>query len=413
MPLSSPSKRDFRHENHNTPKRKLIPDFNIDLVRRMKANNKDFSHSLGGGLLVTVDMNGTKTLRFRYRLNGSCRTMTLGDFYGYEYDEIIELWRDLKASVKSGTCPMAEQRKALQRKSMKHLSIASLSETYLNEHVARLKNPKASGYYIEKHIKPKFGTVAIDELSLGMIHSATKTLKPTVIRKTVEKLNSIIEYAQAKGLIDVANVLQGKVSNFGEAPRKVKRFLTMIELQDLLPKFVNSSLPEQYKCLTLLLLLTGQRKNEILRSKWSEVDWNNKTLSIAPERVKTERLRKDKAMAHIVFLCPTALELLRTMQAATGNHEKIFTNCNPNYYNEILTVTLRELNFKHFTPHDLRRTFFTNNLELGVPEPIVKKIVNHKLTGTQASYDQAEYRHQRIEAMNVWGSEIKKLLNGR
>nr|AKN37026.1 Phage integrase [Vibrio cyclitrophicus]AKN38264.1 hypothetical protein [Vibrio splendidus] len=410
MPPNTHMICDESHNKEDIPKRMLKPDFDIDLVRRFQPNGTQRSRSLGGGLLVTVSTAGSKSFRFKYRLNGACRTMTIGDVNQFEYAEVVELWSELKASVKAGVCPMTEQRKKLRQQAMQQHTINSLCDLYLDEHVSKLKNPKASGYYITKHIKPKLGTIVIGELSVKMIHDATKELRPTVIRKAVEKLNSVIVYAQSKGEIDGINILQGKVAHFGEAPRKVNRFLTMVELKELLPLLSKSNLSEEYKNLTLLLLLTGQRKREILRAKWGEIDWDNKTLSIAPERVKTERARKGKAMAHIVFLCPLALQILTDMKGYTGGQEYVFSNCTPNYYNETLTLALREIGFKHFTPHDLRRTFFTNNLELGVPEPIVKKIVNHKLTGTQASYDHAEYRHQRIEAMNQWGKFVFEFL---
>ena len=63
---------------------------------------------------------------------------------------------------------------------------------------------------------------------------------------------------------------------------------------------------------------------------------------------------------------------------------------------------------RHFTPHDLRRTFYTENIERGVDIFVLEKIVNHTITGTMAHYNLAEYWPFRVKTLNDWGTFLSE-----
>ena len=64
-----------------------------------------------------------------------------------------------------------------------------------------------------------------------------------------------------------------------------------------------------------------------------------------------------------------------------------------------------------FTPHDLRRTFATRLNELKVGPHIVEKILNHKMSGVMAVYNQADYQDERVAAMQLWADSLHNILN--
>ena len=64
-----------------------------------------------------------------------------------------------------------------------------------------------------------------------------------------------------------------------------------------------------------------------------------------------------------------------------------------------------------FTPHDLRRTFATRLNDLGFGPHVVEKVVNHRLSAVMAVYNHADYRKERIAAMQTWADELEKIIS--
>jgi len=64
----------------------------------------------------------------------------------------------------------------------------------------------------------------------------------------------------------------------------------------------------------------------------------------------------------------------------------------------------------YFTPHDLRRTFATRLNELKVGPHIVEKILNHRLSGVMAVYNQTDYFEERAIAMQLWADRLDRIV---
>jgi len=69
---------------------------------------------------------------------------------------------------------------------------------------------------------------------------------------------------------------------------------------------------------------------------------------------------------------------------------------------------------EHFTPHDLRRSAVTAMTELGIPQSIAGKILNHAPTGVTATvYDKYNYLKEKTEAMNRLGEKLESIFTGQ
>src|SRR5262249_27608155 len=67
-----------------------------------------------------------------------------------------------------------------------------------------------------------------------------------------------------------------------------------------------------------------------------------------------------------------------------------------------------------FRPHDLRRTVATRLAGMGVPDPVLKMILNHSLgkdiTGV---YNQYKYFEERKQALSAWAKQLLKIVSAR
>jgi len=155
-----------------------------------------------------------------------------------------------------------------------------------------------------------------------------------------------------------------------------------------------------------LLILTGQRRSEIGKLKWSYLGKDNVTLP--PEIVKNNR-------AHTFPLGTTAAHIL---EHAPRLGDFVFMarwNDKPcNGWQSCTFTLMKKCRTSHWTLHDLRRTFATNLAALGVAPHIVERLLNHTggtISGVAAIYNRHAYMAEMLEAIQKWEKHLAALVS--
>jgi integrase len=160
-----------------------------------------------------------------------------------------------------------------------------------------------------------------------------------------------------------------------------------------------------------LLLLTGQRRNEIGDLRVSEIDFENRCLRLGAERTKNRR-------EHIVPLSEPALSILsRVLVDAPasdgGNDGRVFRGFSWSLEKAKLD---RGLRIAPWRIHDLRRTVATGLGDLGIAAPhIVETLLNHVSghhAGVAGIYQRAKYETECRAALEAWGKWIETNATG-
>ncbi len=159
-----------------------------------------------------------------------------------------------------------------------------------------------------------------------------------------------------------------------------------------------------------LLLLTGQRRDEVAGMRWAELDLGAGVWTIAKERCKNGK-------AHVVDLHPEAIQLinpdLELVFSTTGRTQVSgFSRAK-----ERLDIRIQAILGDKFQPwrtHDLRRTAASGMAALGFPPHIIERVLNH-VSGAQGGlvsvYQRHEYRRERKEAIIAWGDHVLRLVS--
>jgi integrase len=161
-----------------------------------------------------------------------------------------------------------------------------------------------------------------------------------------------------------------------------------------------------------LLLLTGARRNEVARMKWSEVNLD-KALWIVP----ADRMKGDEP--HEVPLSPMAVGLLASLPrfagdcvfSTNGGRRPIsgFGNFKDDINRRICRTVPSGIPDWRF--HDLRRTMRTNLSTLGVSVFVSELVIGHRQKGVHAVYDVHRYEHEKRQALELWAAKLRSIVD--
>ncbi len=197
-------------------------------------------------------------------------------------------------------------------------------------------------------------------------------------------------------------------------PRKRKRFLT----EDEVGAYVRAAAatPYPYGPFFTLMILTGQRENEVAGMRRSEIDIGGRLWTIPEWRYKTGRI-------HLVPLTDLIAEVLAALLRALphGHGDCLFSIDHgqtpiKDFSKPVLTFRkkvvseLREANpgavMASWELEDTRRTVRTHLARLKVAREVGRALLGHAKENLDAVYDQYEYLEERHDALTLWGSAI-------
>jgi len=158
-----------------------------------------------------------------------------------------------------------------------------------------------------------------------------------------------------------------------------------------------------------LLILTGQRRDEVASMTWSEVDLDAGVWTIPGQRTKNGR-------PHLVHLSVAAREIIAPLPRRDGT-SLLFTTTGKRSISGFSKGKRRLDEFcgvRGWTFHDLRRSFATHLTEaLGFSPVVVDRILNHvsgSVKGVAAVYQRGEYLSERGEALDRWAEFIQEVV---
>src|SRR5262249_52195706 len=125
--------------------------------------------------------------------------------------------------------------------------------------------------------------------------------------------------------------------------------------------------------LVQMLIVTGQRRDEVAKMQWSEIELKERLWTLPRERAKNDR-------PHSVPLSPLAITIIKSVPRIAGPF--IFTTTGETASSGYSRAKRRldaELpkNMPAWRWHDLRRTLASGMARLGINLPTIEKVLNH------------------------------------
>ncbi|MBK1653366.1 tyrosine-type recombinase/integrase [Allochromatium vinosum] len=163
-----------------------------------------------------------------------------------------------------------------------------------------------------------------------------------------------------------------------------------------------------------VLMLTGQRREEVGGMRWVEVDLDAATWTLPAERTKNHR-------EHLIPLSTPVVEILRARQAEQAvmgmATEFVFTSFGPRPFSGWSKSKRRldaQAGIAPWTLHDLRRTLATRMAEdLRVLPHVIEATINHvsgARSGVAGTYNRALYLDERRAALDAWAGYVLRIV---
>jgi integrase len=190
------------------------------------------------------------------------------------------------------------------------------------------------------------------------------------------------------------------IPKIDEAPFRRERTLSKAELLALFDSIDQEE--DIYKDCVMMLLLTGQRKTNVLSMRWDEINYETKAWVIPLDKIKTKK-------AHVV---PLSQEAMAILQRRSDNAEQgeVYVFPSPRSKTGYIAdksgiggfwhrITKRAGLYdphdpkKHLRIHDLRRTLATYNVSFGGSLQATSKLLGH----SNISVTHDVYAHLSIE----------------
>lgn len=236
---------------------------------------------------------------------------------------------------------------------------------------------------------------------------------PVLANRTARLLEQMYKFGVQRRIVDSSPVVLLTPPGGREKPRK--RVLSDDELKAFLvdPKACVRGREKLWR-LIMVLLLTGARRGELAKARWTDIDWNARTWTIPDEHHKEEA-------GYICPLTDQAIEQLRALKKLASKAPSPWicaAKHSPGRAADPMQLSRRvarclplfkKRGIQQFTLHDLRRTVRTGLARLGVQPHIAERVLSHKQRGVIGVYDKHQYLNEKREALEKWAAHIDGL----
>lgn len=271
---------------------------------------------------------------------------------------------------------------------------------------------------VEKYIRDRLNTQTVRVESVlddGM--KIYRRRSPTTVHKEIVLLSAIFNMAMQERVAteNPCNFIRKAVRKKIPARIKRERYLTLEEEQRLFSEGLTGR-REHLREITLLALLTGMRRGELLRLKWEHINFGETLLvftvtggkhEVRPGWLLIEQSKNGKP--RLIPMSKKVKSLLESLNDDATNTEYVFRSIRTGLkITEIkrgFTSACTGAEIDNLTFHDLRHTWSTRAADCGVIHAVRRDILGHSSVTMTDDYTQStpEARERAMELVASYG----------
>jgi len=387
--------------------------------------------ALEPGLCVRITDRRAKSFVLVARLAGDSklRKILLGHFPAMKIAEAREAARAAKAQLRTGIDPRQAADKARKAdREAGRLARAGQVERRLVEfgrrHARKLRTWPLIRSMIVRELLPRWRGRQLSAITksdvIELLDSVVDRGAPVAANRLLALVRKFFRWSVGRGYLE-RSPCEGIPPPTSERGRKRDRVLTDAELVEVWR--AAGSLGTAAGAAIKLLILTGQRRGEVLGMRWSEID-----LQAAEWRLPAERMKAKQP--HVVPLSRPVLALLRSLPRVDGCDYVLTTDGRSHVSDhsgmkarlDTAILAGRQKADPEAAPpppwrfHDLRRTLATGMAGLGVRLEVVEKVLHHvsgSFGGIVSVYQHHDFAAAKRKALEDWAAHVVRLTRER
>ena len=395
-----------------------------DLVlKNAKPGTETRRMSDGGGLFLEIRANGSRYWRLAYRYNGKQKLLAIGVYPTISAPIAREKARIAREHLQAGRDPGIIHRINKETNdtdgTFKAVALEWLEKF---KHEWTESHHKGISGRLRRELFPWIGDRPVGEITAPELLLSLRRIEARGhlenAHRALTNAGQVFMYAIATGRAkrNPAADLRGAI------PRpSVKHMASILDphqvgiLMKAIAAYQGSTIT---RCALQLTAHVFLRSKEIRFAEWSEIDFGRQEWRIPLSKMKGKKRDKDAnpTAFHLVPLATQTLDILREVQALTGDGKYLFpglrTSSKP-ISDATMTNALRRMGYNQEELHvhgfrAMARTLIRQ--ELGFDEEPIERQLGHAVKGALgAAYNRADFVQERKRMMQEWADYLVRL----
>jgi integrase len=365
------------------------------------------------GFGLRIREGGSRSWIYQYRVGAKQRRLVIGSARAVPLPLARENAGRLEAEIRLGGDPA--MKKEVGRHEAEH-TFGALADQYLQAHMSSWRPVTAS--IVTRHLKvyaKSLGHMPITAISQRNVANLLNTVAASVRGRRIgltgdvsanrlrASLSAMFAWVMGEGV----RLPEGNPASHTNVREEKARDRVLSD--DELKIIWNAAGDGNYGCILRLLMLTGQRADEIGGLQWGE---------IAGDKIELPAARTKNKRAHTVPLSEPALAILAGVKR--GDRIYVFgrTATAPfsGWSKAKRKLAAHTGALPPWTVHDLRRTCATGMADIGIQPHIIEAVLNHvsgHKAGVAGVYNRSSYDREKRAALSLWAEHVLAVVEGR
>ncbi|TXN00563.1 DUF4102 domain-containing protein [Methylobacterium sp. WL64] len=380
------------------------------------------------GFYLVVQPSGAKSWAVRYRFGGKTRKFTIGPYPLFDLGSARAAAREALQMAARGRDPVLEKKASVEAAlAAERDTVRAIAAEYVERHLKPNSKPRYAAEaeaLLRNHVIARWGDRRIGEITrkdaIALTDALTDGGMGVGANRVFSAARALFNWALEREVIETTPFLRLKPP-LAEASRD--RVLSDAEVRFVWLAADRVGYP--FGTLVQLLLLTAQRRDEVARITWAEIDANGVwTLSAARTKNSREHLVPLPSPARAILAAVPRIAgragfVLTTDGAAPSSN---FAKNKVKLDTAMLAIARQEavdagrdpdgVELVPWRLHDLRRTASTGMARLRQPIHVTEAVLNHAsgaVSGVAAVYNKYAYVDEKLAALEAWAGRVAKI----